>query len=183
MIKKYKDIDVLTAARERIKIVFDSFKYISCSFSGGKDSTILTHLVVEEAQRRNRKISLLFIDMEAQYNDTITHIQNMYNLYKDSIDPHWVCIPILLRNALTNYEPRWICWDDTKKDIWVREKPSWAKTEKDYPFYISPMEFEEFVPLFGEWYSKGEKDIAPKPHYTQASRKIDLRRFYKKIGK
>lgn len=157
MIKKYKDINVLTAAKERIKIVFDNFKYISCSFSGGKDSTILTHLVIEEAQKRNRKISLLFIDMEAQYRDTITYVQNMFNMYKDNIEPHWVCVPMLLRNALTNYEPRWICWDNNKKDIWVREKPSWAKTEKDYPFYIPPMEFEEFVSLFGEWYSKGDK--------------------------
>ncbi|MFW9899871.1 MAG: DUF3440 domain-containing protein [Candidatus Thorarchaeota archaeon] len=155
-VKKYNNTDVLTASKKRISIVFDNFEHISCSFSGGKDSTVMVHLVLEEAIKRNRKVALLFIDMEAQYADTITHLKNIFNIYSDYIDPHWVCVPMLLRNAVSNFEPRWICWEENKKDIWVREKPVWAKTENDYSFYIPPMEFEEFVPLFGNWYSGGK---------------------------
>ncbi|MFW9899654.1 MAG: DUF3440 domain-containing protein [Candidatus Thorarchaeota archaeon] len=156
-VKKYNNnLNVLQAAKQRIKIIFDNFEYVSCSFSGGKDSTVMTHLVLDEAIKRSRKVALLFIDMEAQYSDTITHLKNIFNIYSDYIDPHWVCVPMLLRNAVSNFDPRWICWDENKKDIWVREKPEWAKTEKSYPFYIPPMEFEEFVPLFGKWYSKGK---------------------------
>ena len=101
-IKKYKNINVLDAARNRIKIIFDNFEHMSCSFSGGKDSTVMVHLVLEEAKKRDRKVALLFIDMEAQYTDTITHLKEIYDLYKDNINPHWVCVPMLLRNAVSN---------------------------------------------------------------------------------
>ncbi len=78
----------------------------------------------------------------------------MVELYKDNIDLHWVCVPLLLRNAVSNYDPRWICWDQDKKDVWVRDMPKIATTE--YPFFIPKMEFEEFMTLFGEWYSDGK---------------------------
>jgi predicted phosphoadenosine phosphosulfate sulfurtransferase len=156
MPKIYQDYDVLTAARERVKITFDNFEKIYLAFSGGKDSSVMFHLVMEEAIKRNRKVAVMYIDFEAQYADTITHINQMVKLYKDNIDMHWICIPMLLRNAVTNYEPRWICWDEEKRDIWIREKPMDCKTEKDYPFALPKMEFEEFIVLFGEWYGQGK---------------------------
>lgn len=152
-VKKYQEISVLDASRDRISRVFDDFEKIYISFSGGKDSSVMTHLVLDEARKRNRKVGLLIIDLEAQYKDTIDHVYEMVEEYKDCIDLHWVCVPLLLRNALTNYEPRWCCWEEEKKDIWVRSIPKIAKTEKDYPFFIPKMEFEEFMVLFGEWYS------------------------------
>jgi predicted phosphoadenosine phosphosulfate sulfurtransferase len=81
----------------------------------------------------------------------------MIDLYSDVIDLHWVCGELLLRNAVSNYEPRWICWDESKKDIWVRDKPKNASNLNQYDFYIPKMEFEEFMVLFGEWYSQGKK--------------------------
>ena len=159
-IKKYQKTSVLEASRYRISKIFDEFEKIYLSFSGGKDSSIMFHLVMDEAIKRNRKIGLLYIDLEAQYKDTIDHIRDMVTMYKDNIDLHWVCVPMLLRNALTNYEPRWVCWDEDKKDIWVRELPPEAKTIKDYPFCLPKMEFEEFMVLFGEWYSEGKNTAA-----------------------
>lgn len=156
-IRNYHDIDVLTAARQRISETFDTVERVYVAFSGGKDSTVLTHLVIEEAIKRQRKVGLMFIDFEAQYRDTIKHVEIMFNLYREHIDPHWICIPMLLRNAVTNYEPRWVCWDESKKDLWIREKPAECKTEKDYPFAIAKMEFEEFIVLFGQWYGQGKK--------------------------
>lgn len=159
-IKRYLDIDVLTAARNRIKIVFDHFERIYVAFSGGKDSSVMFHLVMDEAIRRNRRVAVMFIDFEAQYAETIAHVHEMMDLYKDHIEPHWICIPMLLRNAVTNYEPRWICWEEEKRDIWIREKPLWCKTEADYPFAVPGMEFEEFIVLFGEWYGQGKRTAA-----------------------
>jgi predicted phosphoadenosine phosphosulfate sulfurtransferase len=152
-VKKYQKDNVLTASRKRISKVFDDFEKVYISFSGGKDSSVMTHLVLKEAIKRNKTVGLLIIDLEAQYKDTIDHIEKMIDMYKDNIDLHWVCVPLLLRNAVSNYEPRWICWDDSKRDIWVRDLPVHAKTENDYPFFIPEMEFEEFMVLFGEWYS------------------------------
>lgn len=156
MKKRYRDIDVLSAARERIAIVFDNFDNIYCSFSGGKDSTVTVHLVMDEAIRRNRKVGLLLIDLEAQYTETINHAKRIFSMYSEHITPHWACIQLLLRNALTNYEPRWVCWDEEKQDLWVREKPPGVKSDHDYPFFVPKMEFEEFIVLFGEWFGGGK---------------------------
>jgi len=159
-IKKYQKYNVLSASKDRVKKTFDNFEKIYISFSGGKDSSVMTHLVLEEAIKRNRKVGLLIIDLEAQYKDTIDHVYKMAKLYKDNIDLHWVCIPLLLRNAVSNYEPRWICWDEDKKNMWVREKPECAKLTEDYPFFVPKMEFEEFMILFGKWYANGKTTAA-----------------------
>jgi len=159
-VKKYKQQNVLDASRDRVSKIFDSFEKIYVSFSGGKDSSVMLHLVMDEAIKRNRKVGVLVIDLEAQYSDTIEHITAMKDFYKDNIELFWTCVPLLLRNAVTNFEPRWCCWDEDKKEIWVRQKPDCAKTEKDFPFFIPKMEFEEFMVLFGEWYSEGKECAA-----------------------
>lgn len=152
IVKKYQSYNVLEASKDRISKVFDDFENIYISFSGGKDSSVMVHLVLQEAIKRNRRVGLLIIDLEAQYADTIKHIEQMIEMYKNNIDIHWVCVPLLLRNAVSNYDPRWCCWEEEKKDIWVRNMPRGAKTMEDYPFFIPKMEFEEFMVLFGEWY-------------------------------
>ena len=103
--KKPIGINVLQAAQERIRYTFDHFEAIYVSFSAGKDSSVMMHLVMDEAQRRNRKVGILLIDLEAQYGLTIKHAEEMFAAYKDHIDLYWVCLPIKLRNAVSNYEP------------------------------------------------------------------------------
>lgn len=158
MAKKPLGINVLDAAIKRISYVFDNFQKIYLSFSGGKDSTVMLHLVAEEARRRNRKFALLFIDLEAQYKLTIDHVTNCFDMYSDVVDPYWVSLPLHLRNAVSQYEPHWICWDKNKEKDWVRTPPKIAITDTNFfPFFDPGMEFEEFVEGFGEWYSEGEQ--------------------------
>lgn len=155
--KRYIDKSVFLAARERISWTFDQCKKISVSFSGGKDSTVMLHLVMDEAIKRNRKVGVLFIDLEGQYKLTIDHVYACYDRYKDYIEPYWVCLPIHLRNAVSVYETHWVCWDKEKRDAWIRPLPEMAISDESYfPFFHRGMEFEEFVPEFGEWYSGGE---------------------------
>jgi len=154
--KKYLDISVLEASKERISKVFDSFEKYYISFSGGKDSTVMTHLVMEEAIKRGKKVALLIIDLEAQYTHTIDHLEEMVERYKDHIELHWFCGELLLRNAVSDFQPKWVCWDDEAKDIWVRDKPKLASDLSQYDFYIPKMEFEEFMVLFGKWYGGGD---------------------------
>ncbi len=157
-IKKYRDVNVLDAARERIRYTFDNFEKIYVSFSAGKDSSVMLHLVMEEAIRRNRKVGILLIDLEAQYKLTIEHAQAMFKLYADNMEIYWVCLPIKLRNSVSNYEPIWCCWQPEKRDEWVREFPDFPGviTDASYFDFFQPwMEFEEFIVLFGAWYSKG----------------------------
>lgn len=144
-------IDVLTAAKDRISFVFDRFPRIYVSFSGGKDSTAMLHLVMAEAIRRQRKVGLLFVDLEAQYKLTIQHVEECFAIYAEHIEPHWVALPLHLRNAVSQYEPHWVCWDPDREADWVRRPPEVAITNpKHYPFFRPAMEFEEFVADFGD---------------------------------
>lgn len=160
MAKEWKrplGIDVLAAARERISWTFDRFSRIYVSFSGGKDSGVMLHLVMDEAIRRNRKVGVLFVDLEGQYKLTVDYIGDCYDLYADRIEPYWVALPIHLRNAVSQYQPDWICWDREAEKDWIRKPPKMAITDPDYfPFFRHAMEFEEFVPEFGHWYGGGD---------------------------
>jgi len=155
MPKNYTGVNVYDAARERISYIFDNFSRIYVSFSGGKDSSVMLHLVMDEAIKRVRKVGVLLVDLEGMYKLTIDHIQKMYDLYTDYIEPYWVCLPIALRNAVSVYEPKWCCWEQGKD--WIRQPPKMAITDYDYfPFFRPGMEFEEFVPEFGHWFGQGK---------------------------
>lgn len=156
-LKKYRNVNVLDAARERIRFTFDNFERIYVSFSAGKDSTVMLHLVMEEAKRRNKRVGVLLVDLEAQYEFTMQHAKACFDLYADLIEPYWICLPIALRNAVSNYQPQWLAWDPDKQDMWVRQFPTEAIKSPDFFDFFQPgMEFEEFVPLFGEWYAQGK---------------------------
>jgi predicted phosphoadenosine phosphosulfate sulfurtransferase len=151
-------INVHHAAVERISWTFDNFERIYLSFSAGKDSTVMLHLVMDEAIKRKRKIGLLLIDLEGQYKLTIDHALRCFHDYAEYIEPYWVCLPIHLRNAVSVFETHWVCWEQEKKESWVREIPEIAISDESYfPFFHHGMEFEEFVPLFGEWYGQGKE--------------------------
>ena len=149
--------NVLDAARQRIARIFDDFERVYLSFSAGKDSTIMLHLVADEARYRGRKFGLLLIDLEAQYKLTMEHAKVCADMYADCAELYWICLPIHLRNAVSVYEPFWMCWDPDAKGAWVRDMPEWSISDEGYfPFFHRGMEFEEFVPAFGLWYSHGE---------------------------
>ena len=48
----YTSENVLEATRKRISNIFDNFKNISVSISGGKDSTVCTFLAIQEAKKK-----------------------------------------------------------------------------------------------------------------------------------
>lgn len=158
MSKQLLGYNVLDAARKRIAETFNTFERIYLSFSAGKDSTVMLHLVLEEAKKRNRKIGILFIDLEGQYKITIDHAIRCFDMYKENIELYWVCLPIHLRNAVSAYEPFWVSWDDKVKEMWIRDLPKGAIHDSTYfDFFRDGMEFEEFVPEFGKWYAQGKK--------------------------
>lgn len=155
--KRFLNISVLDASRQRIAWTFDNFSKIYVSFSAGKDSTVMLHLVMDEAIKRGRKVGLLLIDLEGQYQLTIDHALNCFDLYRDHIEPFWCCLPILLRNAVSQFEPRWKAWDPDRRDDWIRSPPDIAITDcNKFPFFQDGMEFEEFTAEFGNWYGQGQ---------------------------
>lgn len=155
MAKRPLGMSVLDAAIFRISKVFDDFPRIYLSFSAGKDSAVMMHLVMAEAQRRNRKIGVLFVDLEAQYKLTIDFAREMFETYSEWIEPYWVALPINLRNAVSQFEPQWMCWEPGRENDWVRKPDPMSITDESFfPFFRRGMEFEEFTPAFGQWYAQ-----------------------------
>lgn len=151
-------VNVLEAAQERIEWTFDNFDKIYCSFSAGKDSGVMTHLVCEEARKRGRKVGLFMLDWECQFQLTIDFAKQIYTEYADVIVPYWVSVPIKTWNACSMHEPEWTAWDETKTNLWTRQPDEISITDKDFfPFWYDGIMFEEFVPTFGQWFAQGEK--------------------------
>jgi len=156
-LKNYLEQNVLDAAIERSRWALENFDKCYVSFSAGKDSTIMLHIVADEARKLGKRVGCLIVDLEGQYKMTIEHAKKCIDLHSDVLDVYWVCLPLHLRNAVSVYEPFWKCWDKSAKDAWIRQPPEGAITDPDFfDFFKDGMEFEEFVPLFGEWYSGGE---------------------------
>jgi len=158
MPKIYTNKNVLEATIERFHIVFNEFDNVYLSISGGKDSSVMMQLAAREARKLNKKFSILYIDLEAQYKATINHIEELIQDNKDRLDEiYWICLPISLRNAVSILQPKWTCWDKKDKDKWVRDMPTnkWVINENNCPWdwFRYQMEFEEFIILFAKWYS------------------------------
>jgi predicted phosphoadenosine phosphosulfate sulfurtransferase len=155
--KTYLEKTVLKAARERISLVFDHFDRVCVSCSGGKDSTVLLHLAREEALRRDRVVDVLFIDLEVQYQMTIEHVHTLASM--DGTRWHWMCLPLNLRNGVSQFQPHWCCWNPEKESEWFRELPDRERVVSDpdaLPFFSHRMEFETFVVEWPRWKAEQE---------------------------
>lgn len=124
-------VNVLEAVEKRIEFLFDNYDNIQLAFSGGKDSTVLFHLVNEEAKRRNRKFILYFQDQEAEYQGTIDLVE--WAMSQPNVIPQWYQVPIFMTNAASHQQLFLWAWGDGED--WVREKNPIAihKLEKKYP--------------------------------------------------
>ncbi|MEC5145357.1 DUF3440 domain-containing protein [Chitinophaga sp. 212800010-3] len=159
MPKNYTNTSVYQAAAGRLDFVYTHFDRIYISFSGGKDSGVMLHMAIDAARRHNKlPVHVLIIDLEAQYRHTVDYLMRMVT--KPEVKAYWVCLPLHLRNAVSQYQPHWICWDQDKRDAWIRqypEHPSVIYDLKYFPFFRKGMEFEEFVVEFGKWFGQGEQ--------------------------
>ena len=110
------------AVHERVEYIFNEFEDIIVSISGGKDSTVLAYLMLKEANRRNRKIGLFFLDEEVVYESTINQIKYLMNLCPDNTIPMWFQIEFHLTNATSYSEGQLVSWESGKHKIWMRRK-------------------------------------------------------------
>lgn len=157
--KIYLDKNVYDAAVERFKVIFSEFDRVCVSFSNGKDSGLMLNMAIDAARELGKlPVHAMYIDMEAQYRHAIEFTHRMFS--RPEVTGWWICLPIHLRNAVSQIMPYWLCWDEEKRDAWVREYPDnpHVITDQSYfPFFQRGMEFEEFVPAFADWFSEGKK--------------------------
>lgn len=124
-------VDVLEAVNKRISFLFDNYENIQLAFSGGKDSTVLFHLINAEAIKRDRKFILYFQDQEAEYQGTIDFVE--WAMSQPNVIPMWYQVPIFMTNAASHQQLFLWAWGEGEE--WIREKHPMAihKIEKMYP--------------------------------------------------
>ncbi|WP_125153635.1 DUF3440 domain-containing protein [Clostridium rectalis] len=166
MPKIYTDKNVLDASLERFEIMFNETDNMYLSVSGGKDSSIMLQLCAKVARKLNKKFSVLYIDLEAQYRHTIEHVEELMECTKDVVEKfYWCCLPLSLRNAVSVIQPKWICWDKNDMHKWVRKMPNYkcVINENNYPkewtWFECGMEFEDFILHFAEWFNQTHSGI------------------------
>jgi len=128
-------INILEAAHLRIYNIFKNGLPVYMSFSAGKDSIVLAHLVLDMIQQGKvnaKQLTVQFIDEEAIY----PCIEEMAKKWRKKFlhvgaKFEWFCIEIRHFNCFNSLEndESYICWDSQKKDVWIRKPPSFAIRE------------------------------------------------------
>ena len=128
---------MIEAAKRRISYVFDSFENVIVSISGGKDSTVLAWLALHEAERRNRKVGLFFLDEEVVYQSTVDQVEYLMSLKPAHTNRLWLQVEFYLTNAISLNESQLLCWEAGKHKVWMRPKgrnniiaPPWGRNPK-----------------------------------------------------
>ena len=135
IVKKESNIDVVTAARQRIINVFSNGCKVYMSFSGGKDSICLGHLVYSLIQEGRIDPSLLtvqFVDEESMYDDVIDIVKDWRRKFiMAGAKFEWYCLEFMHFNCINTLadEEKWMIWDRNEKENWIREMPPFAITE------------------------------------------------------
>lgn len=167
MAKIYLEQNVYDATIERLEYVFKEFEHVYFSFSGGKDSSVMVQLANKVAQRLNRTFDVLYIDLEGNYKSTRRHVQDITKLSQIK-EFYWVCLPLKLRNAVSQYQTHWVCWDDEYRNNggkWIRTRPAVSINSSNYmdigwDWFKDKMQFEDFIIGFAKWYSEGKEKVA-----------------------
>lgn len=120
--KKYLEIDVLQAAKQRMSEIHDRFDTVAVCFSGGKDSLSVLHLAKEEAEKRGKRVEVIFRDEELIPDSIVDFLCRYRNL--PWLNFHWFCIPLKSTKYILGQTYEYVQWDKNRKH--VRPMPEWS---------------------------------------------------------
>lgn len=156
----YSEKNVLEASLERLEYIFNHFDNVYFSVSGGKDSSVTVQLANIVAKKLNKKFDVLHIDLEAWYNFTDIHLKELKGLTQIRNFYH-ICLEFTEDNAVSQFEPTWITWDEKCKNKWIRKMPKGKNVinikNNIFEFYERGMIFEDFIVEFAKWYRDKNK--------------------------
>ncbi len=143
-------IDVVTAARQRIINTFANGVPVYMSFSAGKDSLCMAHLVyslIHEGKISAKQLIVIFIDEEAIYESMYQMAVRWRKRFLSvGAEFRWYCLPVRQSSILHYLQSTesWITWEPGKEDAWVRQPPPFAITRSPYLTYPGEMNYQEF---------------------------------------
>lgn len=122
-VKHYLDIDVLEAAKDRIRHVLDIFDSFAVCFSGGKDSLATLHLTRQIAAERGiDRINVMFRDEEFIPEEVISFVDRYRR--EPWVNMLWLCIPLASVKYVLGKTERYVQWDPNRRHI--RTMPEWG---------------------------------------------------------
>ena len=122
--KRYLELDVLTAAKERIRYLRTKFDTLVVAFSGGKDSWALLSLLeaVNAEDGITTPITVAFRDEEVINTTVVEFVKKVAE--SGRYDFLWFAYPMNVgMNIMGKYMP-FVSWDTNRK--WHREPPPYA---------------------------------------------------------
>lgn len=145
-------VSVVDAAVNRIRNVFSNGLPIYMSFSGGKDSICMAHLVlrlIERGEIDAKQLTVIFVDEEAVY-DCVIELTKWWRRKFLMLGAKfiWLCLPVKqvsCFNQLTNDES-WITWEPGKEALWVRKPPSFAVMSHPLLKGVGAENYQSFLP-------------------------------------
>ena len=144
------NINVLDAAKIRIKNLFDTGAKIYISFSSGKDSLCvasLTYDLILSGEINKDQLAIIFVDEEGLYQSMVDQAMLWRNKFEKIGVPFlWLCLPFKQASILNSlsFSESWITWEPGKEDCWMRTPPPFAITSHPILEYAGQMNYQTF---------------------------------------
>lgn len=150
-VKKFEsNINVLDAAKTRIKNLFASGCNVYLSFSSGKDSAVLSSLtydLIMSGKINCKQLTVIFVDEEGLYKSMVDAAMRWYKRFTSIGVPFlWLCLPFKQVSVLDHLSASesWITWEPGKEDVWIREPPPFAVRKHPFLRYPGEMNYQTF---------------------------------------
>lgn len=143
-------MNVLDAARIRIKNAFSNGCKIYLSFSSGKDSLCLSHLTYDLIRRGEidpKQLTVIFIDEEGLYPSMVDAAVRWRKIFLSvGAQFQWYCLPFKQVSVIDHLSASesWITWEPGKEDIWIRRPPPYAIMHHPLLHYPGEMNYQTF---------------------------------------
>ena len=129
----FLDINVVDAARERLRHVYDSFDTVAVQFSGGKDSSALLLLAKEIHEERGLgPVTVIFRDEEMVSPSVVRYVEWVKDL--PWVNMEWYCLPMGQEVWVLGRREYVLLWSANREreGRLIRDIPPWAITAQDF---------------------------------------------------
>ena len=143
-------MNVVDAAKIRIKNAFASNKRVYLAFSSGKDSLCLSALVYDlimQGEIDRNLLTVFFIDEEGIYPSMVEQAERWRNNFmRIGVPFWWFCLPFKQVSVIDSLsaEESWITWEPGKEDVWMRKMPEYAISSSPLLRYAGEMNYQTF---------------------------------------
>lgn len=152
--KRQISMNVLEAAKRRIRNVFSNGCKIYMSFSSGKDSLCMSSLVydmIRAGEIDRRLLRVIFVDEEGLYRSMVEAAERWRDKFQAIGVPFlWLCLPFKQVSVIDHLSTSesWITWEPGKEDIWMRQPPPGAIMYSPILSYPGEMNYQTFCKKF-----------------------------------